>query len=98
MLPQVTVRITAMAERKDQQLINYYYNLRPNELNNAPSWFHLPAVWNFAYGASVNYQLNQDWSLLAHWQHHQLDSDLELNPLFLRRDYQSNFVGVRYIF
>ena len=29
-LPQVTVRITAMAERKDQQLINYYYNLRPN--------------------------------------------------------------------
>ncbi len=97
-LQQLTLRLSAMAERKDQQLINYYYNLRPSELDNKPSWFTLPAVWNFGFGASLNYQLNQDWSLLAHWQHHQLDAIFQQNPLFKRRDYQSSFAGVRYIF
>ena len=96
--PKLTLQLTALAEHKDQQLINYYYNFRPNELNNSPSWFSLPDLWNFSYGGSVNYQFDQHWSLMAHWQHHQMDKDIQRNPIILRADYQSKFVGVRYIF
>lgn len=94
----LTLRLQAIAERKDQRLLNYYYNVRPYELNDAPSWFTLKAAWNFSYGASMNYQLDPNWSLLVHWQHHQLDTDLQLTPLLRRLDYQSKFVGLRYLF
>ncbi len=94
----LTLRLQAIAERKDQRLLNYYYNVRPYELNNSPSWFTLDAAWNFSYGASMNYQLDPSWSLLIHWQHHQMDTDLQLTPLIRRLDYQSKFVGLRYLF
>lgn len=95
---QLKLQLQAGLARKDQQLVNYYYNIRPYEINGVPSWFDLPSVWNYHVGATLVYQYDEHWALLAHWQHQQLDRDLLRSPLVRRADYQSRFVGVRYSF
>lgn len=95
---KVQLQLQAGLARKDQQLVNYYYNLRPYEISGIPSWFELASTWNYHFGATFVYQYDEHWALLAHWQHQQLDRELLRSPLVRRADYQSRFVGVRYSF
>lgn len=83
---------------KDQQLLNYYYNLRPHELNLTDSWFRLKGSWQYFYGLSVTYQLHPQWALQAFWQKNQLDPDMLLSPLLEYDHYYGRFIGVRYSF
>ena len=83
---------------KDQQLNNYYYNLRPHELNNTPSWFSLPDSRQYFYGFTVSYQFNPQWAAQAFWQKNMLDQDLLRSPLLGSDRYYSRFIGVRYSF
>lgn len=92
------LQINAGLARKNSNLINYYYNLRPWEIDNKPSWFVLNSAWNAHYGATLRYQFNEHWALLAHWQRELLDRDIQRSPLVLRNNYLSRFVGVRYDF
>jgi|GEM_PF-662217 len=86
------------ALHKDQQINNYYYNLRRHELHNADSWFKLPDSWQYFYALTVSYQVNPQWAVQAFWQKNQLDKDLLISPLVATDHYYSRFIGVRYSF
>ncbi|MDR7122793.1 MipA/OmpV family protein [Rheinheimera soli] len=83
---------------KNKKITNYYYNLRPDELGNNPSWFGLPGGLNYFYGVTLSYQLNPQWAVQAFWQKNQLDQDLLRSPLLRSDHYYSRFIGVRYSF
>lgn len=84
--------------QKDQRLNNYYYNIRPHEINHQRSWFELKQSLNFHYGFTLSYQLNKDWALQAHWQKQRFDRELENSPLVGDLQSISRFIGVRYSF
>ncbi|WP_337879473.1 MipA/OmpV family protein [Rheinheimera sp.] len=83
---------------KDQKLNNYYYNLRPYELNQTPSGFRLQDSWHYFYGMTLSYQLTPEWAMLAYWQKNVLDDELLRSPLVKRGYYYGRFIGVRYSF
>lgn len=81
-----------------KKINNYYYNVRPHELNNTSSWFDLTGGINYFYGLTVSYQIDPQWALQAFWQKNQMDSDLLRSSLLRRDHYSSQFIGVRYSF
>ena len=86
------------ALHKDQQINNYYYNLRPRELDQTESWFRLSDSWQYFYAFTLQYQFDANWAIQAFWQKNQLDEDLLLSPLLIKDHYYSRFIGVRYSF
>ena len=86
------------AIRKSQRLNNYYYNLRPYELDNTPSWFSLPSSIQYFFGLHLIYQLTPEFAIQAFWQKNQLDEVLLRSPLVRSDYYYSRFIGVRYSF
>lgn len=83
---------------KSKKINNYYYNLRPAELNNAPSWFELSAGTNYFYGVTLSYQFNPQWAIQAFWQKNLLGQEVMRSPLLRTDRYYSRFIGVRYNF
>ncbi|WP_127019578.1 MipA/OmpV family protein [Rheinheimera mangrovi] len=83
---------------KDQKLNNYYYNLRPEEVNQMQPQFKLSGTWHYFYGITLSYQLTPEWALLAYWQRNVLDDALLQSRLLARDSYYGRFVGVRYSF
>ena len=86
------------ALHKDQQINNYYYNLRPKELDQTESWFRLADSWQYFYAFTLQYQFDSNWAIQAFWQKNQLDEDLLISPLLAKDHYYSRFIGVRYSF
>lgn len=95
---QWTLQWQVGAIYKNQRLNNYYYNVRPYELNNTPSWFSLPSSRQYFFGLNLSYQLTPDFAIQAFWQKNQLDEALLRSPLVRTDYYYSRFVGVRYSF
>ena len=96
--PQWQVRWQLGALHKDQQINNYYYNLRPKELDQTESWFRLTDSWQYFYAFTLQYQFDSNWAIQAFWQKNQLDEDLLISPLLAKDHYYSRFIGVRYSF
>lgn len=94
----LAIRLQLGIERNNKTLNTYYYNVRPQELNAVPSYFHTGASLNGYYGITVSYQFHPDWAVLAHWQQYHLDHALMASPLLARASYHSRFIGVRYNF
>jgi MipA family protein len=86
------------ALHKDEQINNYYYNLRPHELDNTNSWFRLGDSWQYFYALTINYQLDPNWAIQAFWQKNLLDKELMKSPLVAKDQSYSRFIGVRYSF
>ncbi len=86
------------AVRKSQQLVEYYYQFRPEEINGFKSSYKFNAVNNKFAQIAASYQLSKQFDLVLSVKKTWLDEGLLITPLVAKDSYIKWVAGINYKF
>lgn len=90
--------VSLVLDWKSQNVVDYYYGIRPSENAYWSQKYQASSGWNKGAEATVRYILTDNWDLLLAVRYTQISDEIAASPL-LDKDYSSTyFVGAAYRF
>ncbi|MEW6981934.1 MipA/OmpV family protein [Colwelliaceae bacterium 6471] len=86
------------AVRKSQQLVEYYYQFRPEEINGFESPYKFKDITNKFVQVAASYQLSKNFDLVLSVKKTWLDEELLTTPLVAKDSYIKWIAGFNYKF
>jgi outer membrane protein len=83
---------------KSDDLNDYYWGVRPDEVNIALSEYHAGAGFNSHARLATSYQITRNWTFVAAAQYERLSSEAAASPLVADRSVKSGFAGFSFRF
>ncbi|NTS77516.1 MipA/OmpV family protein [Catenovulum sp. SM1970] len=72
---------TIFVERQSDKLVDYYYGVRANEVNEERAAYQGESSMNYGVAMAIDYQINKSWSLQSSASWRQLDDSITDSPL-----------------
>jgi outer membrane protein len=97
-LNQWQFELAAVADWKSEQIVDYYYGVRPSENSYWSEHYRPGSATNLGLELTTQYVINQHWELLFLARYTELGDAIVASPLINKQNTNTFFVGTSYRF
>ncbi|QYJ85428.1 MipA/OmpV family protein [Shewanella mesophila] len=97
-LDQWKVEVAATADWKSEEIINYYYGVRPSENRYWSEQYQAGSATNLGLELTTQYVINEHWELIFLARYTELGDKIVESPLVNKHNTNTFFVGTAYRF
>lgn len=97
-LGQWRIEVAAIADWKSEEVINYYYSVRPSENSYWSEHYQAGSATNLGLELTTQYVINEHWELIFLARYTELGDKIVESPLVNKHNTNTFFVGTAYRF
>ncbi|QYK02181.1 MipA/OmpV family protein [Shewanella psychrotolerans] len=97
-LDEWRIEVAALANWKSEEIINYYYSVRPSENRYWSEQYQAGSTTNLGLELTTQYVINEHWELVFLARYTELGDKIVESPLVNQQNTNTFFVGTAYRF